>query len=438
MNSDPMNNIGTNDATDGFNILLRLQYWIVQPKSWPPTYAVTPIFENWRGNTAESKCLQPSATFKFTNPIFRGQIWFLSLRKSACSEFLLDEGENTTKQNGVCSSIRERLPGLPELLAVDADAKTLPRNTSFASLTSFRSTLSPWLGLSRTADIYDMTDNTSKLCFDVSTGLNTACNSLDKPSLPSCTNVEFDVLGRSERRAVSHCPGGRSASSQRTAQDVATPVSAQAMHGSALCFSFRWHMSAQAVAYAWRVGVVLHTHTYPFTRPIVFRQVVVVLSGAAKGEKTPESTFPSWYTLNVVADDELNGLKTTDNVQAVPVAVYPIGSRLWRDISVTVGQRRHSQIDLRIECVSIWVHCDSLRRTPPVLLGGFSTNLLQKPLYLGMFFGCAGEGATQEAQFEYRDLLLQTFKWTFVASVDFGGKPVRGRAFHSLSLRGIN
>jgi hypothetical protein len=27
-------------------------------------------------------------------------------------------------------------------------------------------------------------------------------------------------------------------------------------------------------------------------------------------------------------------------------------------------------------------------------------SLLQKPLYLGMFFGCAGEGATQEAQFE--------------------------------------
>ncbi|KAJ7874955.1 hypothetical protein B0H14DRAFT_2568985 [Mycena olivaceomarginata] len=59
-----------------------------------------------------------------------------------------------------------------------------------------------------------------------------------------------------------------------------------------------------------------------------------------KREKTPESTFSSWYTLNVVADDELNGLKTSDNGQAVPAAVYPKGSRLWRDISgVSLTQR---------------------------------------------------------------------------------------------------
>jgi hypothetical protein len=57
-------------------------------------------------------------------------------------------------------------------------------------------------------------------------------------------------------------------------------------------------------------------------------------------EKTPESTFSSWYTLKVVADDELNGLKTSDNGQAVPAAVYPKGSWLWRDISgVSLTQR---------------------------------------------------------------------------------------------------
>jgi hypothetical protein len=35
--------LGTNDATDGFNILLRLQYWIVQPKSW--YFSPLPVYE---------------------------------------------------------------------------------------------------------------------------------------------------------------------------------------------------------------------------------------------------------------------------------------------------------------------------------------------------------------------------------------------------------
>jgi hypothetical protein len=71
-------------------------------------------------------------SFELTNPISHGQIWLAILKISIYSEFLLNQGETETKVNGVCSSSREGWPGLPELLAVDADAKTMTRNTSFA------------------------------------------------------------------------------------------------------------------------------------------------------------------------------------------------------------------------------------------------------------------------------------------------------------------
>jgi hypothetical protein len=44
------------------------------------------------------------------------------------SEFRLDEGGEKTKQQGVCSFIREQWPELSESLAVDAGAKSMPRN----------------------------------------------------------------------------------------------------------------------------------------------------------------------------------------------------------------------------------------------------------------------------------------------------------------------
>jgi hypothetical protein len=71
-------------------------------------------------------------SFELTKPISHGQIWLVILKSSVYSEFVLNQLETETNVNGVCSSSREWWPGLPELLAVDADAKTMPRNTSFA------------------------------------------------------------------------------------------------------------------------------------------------------------------------------------------------------------------------------------------------------------------------------------------------------------------
>jgi hypothetical protein len=82
---------------------------------------------NWSGSTTQFRCPHPSARFKSTNPTLHGQIWVVSLRSFVYSEFRLDEGRVKTNQNGVCSFIRKQwpeLPELPELLAVDAGAKT--------------------------------------------------------------------------------------------------------------------------------------------------------------------------------------------------------------------------------------------------------------------------------------------------------------------------
>ncbi|KAJ7775856.1 hypothetical protein B0H14DRAFT_3508359 [Mycena olivaceomarginata] len=67
-----------------------------------------------------------------------------------------------------------------------------------------------------------------------------------------------------------------------------------------------------------------------------------------KREKTPERTFPSWYTLNVVADDELAWLENVDSEQgslmqnlAVSRMIYQAG--LWArdpDVSYMVSPER--------------------------------------------------------------------------------------------------
>ncbi|KAJ7851301.1 hypothetical protein B0H14DRAFT_3662250, partial [Mycena olivaceomarginata] len=67
-----------------------------------------------------------------------------------------------------------------------------------------------------------------------------------------------------------------------------------------------------------------------------------------KREKTPERTFPSWYTLNVVADDELAWLENVDSEQgslmqnlAVSGMIYQAG--LWArdpDVSYMVSPER--------------------------------------------------------------------------------------------------
>jgi hypothetical protein len=94
-------------------------------------------------------------SFELTNPISHGQIGLVILKSSVYSEFLLNPVDTETKINGVCSSSREGWPGLPELLAVDADGETMTRNTSFAHSLHPRSSFPerwPSSGLSRNAE----------------------------------------------------------------------------------------------------------------------------------------------------------------------------------------------------------------------------------------------------------------------------------------------
>ncbi|KAJ7832464.1 hypothetical protein B0H14DRAFT_2592041 [Mycena olivaceomarginata] len=69
---------------------------------------------NWRGNTTDFRYSPPSANFK---------AYKYNIAWADMAEFRLDEGGEKTKQQGVCSFIREQWPELSESLAVDAGAK---------------------------------------------------------------------------------------------------------------------------------------------------------------------------------------------------------------------------------------------------------------------------------------------------------------------------
>ncbi|KAJ7838118.1 hypothetical protein B0H14DRAFT_2588849 [Mycena olivaceomarginata] len=177
-------------------------------------------------------------------------IWLVGLRSCAYSEFRLNEGGEKTNQNGVCSFIREQWPELPELLAVDAVAKTIPhkrlptsasRHQHLAQYNSFKETV---YMLRRVARVCEVSEELSVLSHRLLVYLRTTATSfLPFPYPPVARRREyglhlaspwFCVLDPQELTAAGgtkwHCMGDH-------------------VTYSGFCFG----LHAQAVLSAWRV-----------------------------------------------------------------------------------------------------------------------------------------------------------------------------------------
>ncbi|KAJ7787978.1 hypothetical protein B0H14DRAFT_3162892 [Mycena olivaceomarginata] len=223
---------------------------------------------NWSGNTTNSNVLNPRL--------------FLNLQVQYCMggyEFRLDEGGEKTKQNGVCSFIREQWPELPELLAVDAVAKTMPhkslstsasRRHRLAQCNSFKETVYMLRRVARVCEVNKELSAPSpppprfpadrcvqEHIFSPFPYPPVVCRReyrlhLASPRLPVLDYQQHPAAGGTK----SHCVGDRGeleAALSRTS--LVNLELVQAMHSEVLgsCIGLR----AQAMLRAWRVGAAL-------------------------------------------------------------------------------------------------------------------------------------------------------------------------------------